>query len=923
MPLRDALHPLGLPNVGPMNQQRIDAANTVYRHAVRLLFALFRIGAFVTLENPLRSWLWTVLATLVKQFARDKNCPEFLEWYFRFHPIEFDFCMHGGSRAKSTRLLASTQKFAPLGIMCDKSHSHEPWTIADGFDKWIFSTAAEAQYAMLFCERYAECASTLVTQHDLDYTSNFFRLQSLMAQSIQTKGHDQLIPEFALITVTTSLPKSPHKLLARLGRGGNDGEGSEERYKVGIYFNHQEHLQKALSLHHPAFTHKGVPDDLKRAVFFVATHSLAEVASHRINMLSECVGIAKRLTLAEKLAKIKMDKNVAEVTKAKRIELWEKLLTIVGFEDMEVVRYMREGVTLTGWEDESKLYKKRWNPPSMTTQQLDHSALWRRKALMGKPPTEDEIRNAKQLMDETTKEVDAGFLDGPFLEDEVTEMLGRPDWSMSQRFLLLQGEDLKPRVIDNYKTSWVNAAFGTSSHLDLHDTDMISCFLAFMLGVFCGDGAIDIELSGGDHLVGRRHSDYDDKPLLLGRGVDLSKAYKQAGVAPQSARHSILGVRSETGVWKFFFSKSLPFGATSSVFAFNKITRGIWTILVRKFHLLTTVFYDDFPMLEFDPMAATTTNVVQHLLDLLGWKHATNGKKSVDFSGTMQVLGVSFNLESFWDNQTTVANRPSRVQRILEMLASYSNKGTVSISEAATMHGLLNYAGGFVVGRCLKPAARQFGNMQGGSTDAAFISRLCRDTGEIINRMRPRQIRYLSNDFPAVIYTDGALEKEQGTWGAVVMIPQLGINAIHWGVVDAGLMRHWTSLGLQQKICQIELLAVLLVKYFYRRELANASALFFVDKEAARYCLIKGSSPSLTMYNLCRAVSHIEAEHPAASWYERVASESNIADLPSRFKLKECQQITRGSLAGDILLPPETIAEITNKENPNMSKTRG
>ena len=315
--------------------------------------------------------------------------------------------------------------------------------------------------------------------------------------------------------------------------------------------------------------------------------------------------------------------------------------------------------------------------------------------------------------------------------------------------------------------------------------------------------------------------------------------------------------------------------------------------------------------------------MVQHLLDLLGWKHATTGKKSVDFSGTMQVLGVSFHLEDFWDKQITVANRPSRVQRILEMLASYSNKGTISTTEAATMHGLLNYAGGLVVGRCLKPAARQFGNMQGGSTDAAFISRLCRDTGEIINRMRPRQIRYLSNDLPAVIYTDGALETEQGTWGAVVMIPQLGINTIHWGVVDADLMRHWTSLGLQQKICQIELLAVLLVKHFYRRELANASVLFLVDNEAARYCLIKGSSPSLTMYNLCRAVSHIEAEHPSASWYERVASESNIADLPSRFKLKECQQITGGSLAGDILLPQEIIAEITNREDPNMSKTGG
>ena len=41
------------------------------------------------------------------------------------------------------------------------------------------------------------------------------------------------------------------------------------------------------------------------------------------------------------------------------------------------------------------------------------------------------------------------------------------------------------------------------------------------------------------------------------------------------------------------------------------------------------------------------------------------------------------------------------------MLESYAAKDTVSAPEAATMHGLLNYAGGFVVGHCLKPAARQ------------------------------------------------------------------------------------------------------------------------------------------------------------------------------------------------------------------------
>ena len=60
-----------------------------------------------------------------------------------------------------------------------------------------FSTAAEAQYPSMFCDRYAECASTMVAANALEYNSNFFRLQSLMAQSIQAKGHDQLIPEFS------------------------------------------------------------------------------------------------------------------------------------------------------------------------------------------------------------------------------------------------------------------------------------------------------------------------------------------------------------------------------------------------------------------------------------------------------------------------------------------------------------------------------------------------------------------------------------------------------------------------------------------------------------------------------------------------------------------------------------------------------
>ena len=907
-PLRDNVNLLGIPGLSDINRQRVNNANVVYRNAVRLMFAFFSVGADVTIENPSRSWLWAILALMVKQFAAEHNCPGFIDWYFKFHDVVFDACMHGGSRAKSTKLLVSSSSFQVLGILCDDSHQHEPWTLDRVNDSWVFATAAEAAYPSLLCRRYADCAKDLVSAEQLQYTAKALRLASLTAQSIQTTKASQLVPEFAEIQLVDVLPSTPYKLLSRSNNGGQSGD--KDNYKVGIYHTYNEHMAKAFELPHPSLTEQGIPDDLKEAIFFVATHSFSEIAECRLKRLTECVEVAKRLALSEKLARLKRDVNVAEVTKSKRLELWEKLLVQVQFEDMTVVDHMRNGVQLTGWEPESDLYKKRWNPPVMTTEQLDASAIWRRRALMAKVASSEELELAPQLWDETMKEVEAGFLSGPYDESEVTGILACKDWSMSQRFLLLQGEELKPRVIDNYKASAINAAFGTSSHLDLHDTDIICCFLALMLEIFTGDEKIELQLSSGKVLRGIRHKDFGSRPSLWGRGVDLSKAYKQVGIAPSSLKHGALGVRRQDGSWKFFLSNSLPFGATASVYAFNKITRGLWTILVRKFHILCTVFYDDFPMLEFKPLASTTTGIVQNLLDLLGWKHATTGKKSVDFSSQMQVLGVTYRLESFWDGSAIVANRESRVERILGMLKTYRSRGAISSSEAATMHGLLNYAGGFVIGRCLKPAARFFSNLTSGCTDAGRVETICSDTIDLLSSMQPRVIRSLQASHSSIIYTDGAYEDGVGTWGAVVFIPTFGVNAIHWGTVSTDIMNHWRSKGISQLISQIELFVVLLVKYEYREMLTNGASIFFIDNEAARYSLIKGASPSETMYGLCKCISFLEARHPSADWYERVPSASNVADLPSRFKQEQCQFLTQGDLAGDIVLPSEIVQMI-------------
>ena len=56
----------------------------------------------------------------------------------------------------------------------------------------------------------------------------------------------------------------------------------------------------------------------------------------------------------------------------------------------------------------------------------------------------------------------------------------------------------------------------------------------------------------------------------------------------------------------------------------------------------------------------------------------------------------------------------------------------------------------------------------------------------------------------------------------------------------------------------------------------------FIDNDAARYALIKGSSPTPDSAWLAALYWEREATVGSYSWFERVPSPSNIADAPSR-----------------------------------------
>ena len=125
-------------------------------------------------------------------------------------------------------------------------------------------------------------------------------------------------------------------------------------------------------------------------------------------------------------------------------------------------------------------------------------------------------------------------------------------------------------------------------------------------------------LMDGSTLRGELCSDMKCKPALLGKTLDLSKAYRQVGIHPESRKHAVLGFPDESGEWQHYLALSLPFGASASVFGFNKIALAIFHVLVVKFLALATDFYDDYTIFEFQPGASLMDKISVRFVVPLG-----------------------------------------------------------------------------------------------------------------------------------------------------------------------------------------------------------------------------------------------------------------------------------------------------------------
>lgn len=190
----------------------------------------------------------------------------------------------------------------------------------------------------------------------------------------------------------------------------------------------------------------------------------------------------------------------------------------------------------------------------------------------------------------------------------------------------------------------------------------------------------------------------------------------------------------------------------------------------------------------------------------------------------------------------------------------------------------------FVCGRVANLDLKLFGDLcrDGRTTNTLtndeieIVKRLCKrvDTGTAI----PLGIKNLET---WLIFTDGACEGEtpSGSIGGAMVSPnhrvvhQFGCRAR-----DNLMLLSFSSLP----IYELEMIPILVSFHLWSHLFKGGQIVHYIDNESVRLALLRGSGETEIARSVAANTMDAEFAVSSKSWYTRVASESNIADAPSR-----------------------------------------
>lgn len=917
-PLRNSSYPRGLPNLSSSDQVRVDKANRIYDVVCQTVLLCIKRKIIFSVENPASSYMWDI-----KSFVDIRSMPE-VSW------VLFHSCMHGGSRPKHTALLCSANVFESLGVLCDGSHTHEPWGMHASQGRLEFDTALEAEYPREFCESTAQLVLNVAIKAGYSpmpesiSDPGLSESQQRLLQRAQTgklpRGRrlPQLVPEFSSVTEQLAPPDANDKqfrLLRRFSRlklgdtsGSQSGE-TETVYIVGKYRTPQEFMDAARNTSHPMESVL-VPDVTIKAIFDILTFGPVKLAGERVSTLRRIKRMAEELQPQEDLLHEAMDPHVRTILAGKRLLLFQRLLDESGYRDSTLSKDIAAGFPLTGRCQQSNEIPTRIVPATLTQSELLARSNWsRRSAFLDCNGSDGE---SEQVWIQCKEECAANWIRGPYDEGQVDGFFPT-GWACSKRFGLPQGS--KVRVIDDCKRPCINDALTTVEKLDLMDIDSLAAILRFIQTCADEQGCLSAKLSNGQTLEGKIHPDWKGSICWQGRTLDLRAAYKALAVHPDSRWAAVLlAWNHDENKRAFFISDSLLFGCTAAVYAFNRASRGIWHIASHYCRLVTTVFYDDFPSLEPSQTAKLSKQVFETLLGYLGWEWSC-GTKDLAFADVFSPLGVQVNLSTLSsDGSFQLSNKPSRVRDQVDEIDGILKCGSLPHFQAASLHGKLQYSEAQIFGRASVAALRVISQRAFCGPSVKHLNpvivQALLDLSANLRLAAPRTISNTEITKPILMFTDGAAELDGEGWGALLWDLHSDEKLVAGGSLPTALSEHYRNVVGTQIIGQVELYPIILCRHSWAQRLNSRRVIWFIDNDAARDGLISGFSPSPASMALISVFYAMERGCPTYPWMARVPSHSNPADLPSRKKLMEAAKLYQAKVEDLGQLPDKVIRDL-------------
>lgn len=280
-----------------------------------------------------------------------------------------------------------------------------------------------------------------------------------------------------------------------------------------------------------------------------------------------------------------------------------------------------------------------------------------------------------------------------------------------------------------------------------------------------------MKLSDGSRLSGMLHPSIGASECrrLVGRTLDLEAAYKQVLVSKSSLWTSVLAIEDLQGAKRLFISKVAPFGASASVYGFNRLSRAIQLIGERLFGLIWNCYYDDFPQLDLACSGDNAQATAERLLTLLGWRFSAKDSKRQPMNFSFDVLGVTFDFSHTLERRVIVRDKASRIRQLHDEIDDILALGELSPARASQLRGKLQFIETHTFGRVLASNLQRIQmracNQLPGKTLNEDIRCELFWVKSFLLADKPRTLVAGMRDRRLIIFTDASLENEDAAAG--------------------------------------------------------------------------------------------------------------------------------------------------------------